>query len=294
MSTVDPPATVERIAFLGTPAIAVPALRALLDAGYEVPVVITGPDRRRGRGRAVSFTPVKQLAVEHGLTVSSEVQSVLEHDVDLGVVVAFGQIIGPELLARLPFVNLHFSELPRWRGAAPVERAMLAGDSTIGVAVMQVAEGLDEGDIWSETIVSIDDDETASELKRRLAHVGADLLIETIEAGFPERRPQTGDPIYAKKISTDDRRLDWEEPAEHLQRVVRIGGAWTTFRGRRFKVHDVVGVEESLEPGVVAGDCVGTGSRALRLLVVQPEGRSRMRGSEWANGARADGERFES
>ena len=294
MTTVDPPSTVERIAFLGTPDTAVPALRAIVDAGYEVPIVITGPDRRRGRGGAVTPTPVKEVALQHGLAVSSDLTAVLDHDVDLGVVVAFGQLIGPELLDRIPFVNLHFSLLPHWRGAAPVERAILAGDRTTGVAVMQVAEGLDEGDIWGETPVDIDGDETAAELKMRLAALGADLLVETIEAGFPERRPQEGESVYAHKITTDDRRLDWRANADDLRRVVRIGDAWTTLHGRRLKVHRVADTDRSIEPGVLDGDHVGTGTHALRLVVVQPEGRGSMPGSDWANGARADGERFDS
>lgn len=292
MTLVDPPATVERIAFLGTPAIAVPVLQALLAADFVVPIVVSGPDRRRGRGSSVSYTPVKQLATEHGLPVTSRVDDILEHDVDLGVVVAFGQIIRAELLERLPFVNVHFSELPRWRGAAPVERAILAGDRTIGVSVMQVAEGLDEGDIWAETIVPINDDETASGLKRRLAHIGADLLVDTLRAGLIQRRPQTGEPVYASKISTEDRHLDWSMPADQLDRIVRVGGAWTEFRGRRFKVHEVEVADGSLEPGLIEHDQVGTGSAVLRLLTVQPEGRSRMRGIDWYNGARPDGERF--
>lgn len=294
MTLVDPPTTIERIAFLGTPAVAVPVLQAVLDAGTVVPIVITGPDRRRGRGSAVSFTPVKQLAVEHGLAVASDVDAILDHDVDLGVVVAFGQIIRVDLLERLPFINIHFSQLPRWRGAAPVERAILAGDRTIGVSVMQVAEGLDEGDIWAETIVPIDEAETAVELRQRLAHIGADLLVKTLKAGFTERRPQAGEPVYASKISAEDRRLDWSMPSEQLARIVRIGGAWTIFRGRRFNVHEVEAADGSLDPGLIENDRVGTGSAALRLLSVQPEGRSRMRGSDWCNGARPDGEHFES
>lgn len=298
MTLPDPPTTAQRVAFLGTPEIAVPALQALLDGGFDVPIVVTGPDRRRGRGRSVSFTPVKQLATEHDLTVASEVDAILEHDVDLGVVVAFGQIIRANVLERVPLVNLHFSELPRWRGAAPVERAILAGDSTIGVAVMQIAAGLDEGDIFAETIVEIDEGESAADLKRRLSHLGAALLVDTVHAGFPDRRPQQGEPLYAAKIATEDRHLDWTMSADQLARIVRIGDAWTTFRGKRLKVHEVQRHEladgdRPLGPGVLEAERVGTGSGVLQLTLVQPEGRARMRATDWSRGARSDGERFD-
>ena len=290
----DPPSHVRRIAFIGTPEAAVPVLRALVEAGFEVPIVVTGPDRRRGRGGEVSFTPVKHFAVDHGIEVSSSVEDVLDHDVDLGVVVAFGRIIGVDILAQVPMVNLHFSRLPRWRGAAPVERAILAGDTETAVVVMQVVEALDEGDVFAEHEVDIEADESAAELRGRLARLGADLMVETIRAGFPARRPQEGETVYAAKITSEDRLLDWALPATQLARMVRVGGAWTTFRGRRFKVHDAVVAGEILPPGEIRHGRVGTGAGSLELRVVQPEGKPRMDVTAWANGARPDGERFES
>ena len=293
MTLVDPPETIERVAFLGTPEIAVPALQAVLETGYEVPLVVTGPDRRRGRGSAISFTPVKRLAVERGLTVTSDLIDLHDHDVDLAVVVAFGRLIGRDLLERIPMVNLHFSLLPRWRGAAPVERAILAGDAVTGVALMQVAEGLDVGDIWAEETVAVHPGEYASDLKDRLAVIGADLLVRTLQRGFGPRRPQTGEPIYAAKITSADRRLRWSDPAEQLERVVRVGGAWTTFRGRRLKIHEVAVIDGVDEVGRYEDGRVGTGAGLLELRSVQAEGKPRMTADEWARGARPDGEVFD-
>ena len=270
-----------------------PALAALVDAGYEVPIVVTGPDRRRGRGGAVSFTPVKHFALDHGIDVTSRVDDVLDHGVDLGVVVAFGRLIGVDTLTRVPMVNLHFSRLPRWRGAAPIERAILAGDPTTAIAVMQVVEALDEGDIFAEEVVDIGTDENAAELRDRLAHRGSRLLVETIEAGFPTRRPQAGEAVYAHKITNKDRLLDWSLTAEQLGRIVRIGGAWTTFRGKRFKVHEAAVSDGSGPPGEIRDLGVGTAAGRLMLRVVQPEGKPRMAAESWANGTRPDGERFD-
>jgi methionyl-tRNA formyltransferase len=278
-----------RVAYLGTPAIAVPPLRALVDAGHDVAVVVTQPDKRRGRGGALVPSPVKTAAGELGLPVSDRVDDVIELDPlpALGVVVAFGRLIRPHVLAEVPMINLHFSRLPRWRGAAPVERAILAGDTTTGVAVMAVEEGLDTGAIYAEVEIEIGPDETADELRERMIGVGTELVLGVVANGLRVTRVQEGEPAYASKISAEDLELNWSQPAELLHRVVRVGGAWTAFRGRRFKVwRSAVEADRGLTPGALDGTAVGTGDGTLRLVEVQPEGRPHLAAGEWARGAR--------
>ncbi|MSZ87756.1 MAG: hypothetical protein F2585_00275, partial [Actinobacteria bacterium] len=155
-----PPLHPKRLAFMGTPDVAVPVLRALVSAGFEIALVVTRPDRRRGRGGELSPSPVKAAATELGLPVTDDLEAVLDAGVDLAVVVAYGRIIPMRILEQVPMVNLHFSLLPRWRGAAPVERALLAGDAVTGVCLMEVAEGLDTGAIYSRCETNIEDSDT--------------------------------------------------------------------------------------------------------------------------------------
>jgi methionyl-tRNA formyltransferase len=283
-----------RLAFLGTPEMAVPPLRALVAAGHEVVLVVTRPDRRRGRGGATSPSPVKAAAVELGLPVTHDIDDVLSADAELGVVVAYGRIIKPHVLAALPMVNVHFSLLPRWRGAAPVERALLAGDRTTGVCIMDVEETLDTGGVYACRDVPIRPDVTAAELRAELVELGTHLLVDVLAAPLPEPQPQVGDVTYAEKISAEELHLAWSEPAVVLDRRVRVGGAWTTFRGRRLKVHRAEVAAGDGERGVLDEDgFVGTGDGSLRLLTVQPEGKATMSWADFANGARPQpGERL--
>ncbi|MDE0803648.1 MAG: methionyl-tRNA formyltransferase [Acidimicrobiales bacterium] len=269
-----------RLVYLGSPGLAVPPLRALADAGFAIDLVVTNPDRRRGRGSGTTPTPVKAAAVDLGIPVSHDVSDVVDSDADLGVVVAFGQIIRPPVLAALAMVNLHFSLLPRWRGAAPVERAILAGDTTTGVDLMDVAEGLDTGAVHARTELSIGADETADQLRERLVESGSRLLVESLQAGLGTPREQVGEPTYAKKITPDDLHIDWTAPADVIHRQVRVGGAWTTRDGDRFKVW-----RTSLDP---TGDGIvhPTGDGVIELLDVQPAGKPRLDARAWANGAR--------
>lgn len=268
-----------RLVYLGTPAAAVPPLRALVAAGFDVPLVVTRVDKRRGRGGELSPSPVKAAALELGVPVSHSVDDVLDAGADLGVVVAFGQLIKPHVLDALPMVNVHFSLLPRWRGAAPVERAILAGDSVTGVCVMEVAEGLDTGGVFAREEVAIAPDDTAASLRARLVEVGTGLLVSTLRGGLGEPQPQQGEAVYAAKITADDLRLVWTDPADINLRRVRLGGAWTTFRDKRLKV--------------LAAEA-GNGQGGLALLTVQPEGKAAMSWRDFANGHRpAAGERFE-
>ena len=272
--------------FLGTPALAVPPLRALVAAGIEVRLVVSQPDRRRGRGAAVSPSPVKGAAVELGLPLSEDVDDVLAAGAELGVVVAFGRIIRPPVLAALPMVNLHFSLLPRWRGAAPVERAILAGDERTGVDLMVVEEGLDTGGIYRRAEVAIGPDESLAALRERLVAIGTEMLVDELTSGLGVPRPQEGEVTYAAKLDADDRRLDWSLPAVDVHRRVRLGEAWTTHAGRRLKVWRTHVPPRGDGPVAPAAD------GPVELVEVQPEGKPRMTARAWANGARwqpADG-----
>ena len=284
-----------RLVYLGTPEMAVPPLRALVGAGHDVALVVTRADRRRGRGSATSASPVKAAALALGLPISHDVDDVLDTGAELGVVVAFGRLIKPHVLAALPMINVHFSLLPRWRGAAPVERALLAGDEVTGVCVMAVDETLDTGDVYARREVLIRPDVTAAELRAELVDIASGLLVELLARPLPEPVPQVGEPTYAHKIDPAELQLDWSQPAEQLDRRVRVGGAWTTFRGRRLKVHAADVLAQTAEAGVLNSDLatVGTGDGALRLITVQPEGKAAMTWRDFANGAHpAAGERL--
>lgn len=289
-----PPPDVARIVYFGTPEMAVPPLAALADAGFDVALVVSGADKRRGRRAEPSPTPVKLEAMRRGIPVTVDPNDAAEVDADLGVVVAFGRILRRPILERLPMVNLHFSLLPRWRGAAPVERAILAGDERTGVCVMAVEEGLDTGGVYARRELTIRRGSTAADLGRQLTEVGSGLLVDTIRDGLRAPEPQEGEVTYAAKLSTDELRLDWSRPAVELDRVVRVGGAWTTFRGRRFKVLAARPVGEATGgSGELHGDVVACGFGGLQLLSVQPEGKGEVAMSAWLNGARPEpGERL--
>ncbi|MBK5223389.1 MAG: methionyl-tRNA formyltransferase [Acidimicrobiia bacterium] len=279
-----------RIVYLGTPDVAAPPLRALHAAGFDIPLVVTRADKRRGRGSTLMPSPVKELATELGIPVTSNLDDVLDVRAELGVVVAFGRIIKPHVLDRLPMVNLHFSLLPEWRGAAPVERAILAGDRQTGVCLMAVEEGLDTGDVYRRELVDIEPDDTLDELRGRLVDVGSEMLVAALGDGLGAPHPQVGEPSYAEKIRPDELHLDWTRPALGVHAVVRLGGAWTTFRAKRLKVHRTERVDDGegreLVPGQLDGTLVGTGKGALRLVEVQPEGKGRQAAAAWLNGAR--------
>jgi methionyl-tRNA formyltransferase len=274
-------------------------LRALVAAGHEVVLAVTQPDKRRGRGGKLLPSPVKAAAVELGLPVTERVDDVIGAGAELGVVVAYGRLIRPHVLAVLPMINVHFSLLPRWRGAAPVERAILAGDDRTGVCIMQLEEGLDTGPVYACEEVPIGPDQTAEELRAELAARGTGLLLGLLADGLPEPQAQAGEPTYAPKIDPDEHRLDWTRPAVELHRVVRLGDAWTTFRGKRLKVlrARLPAADGSVRLGPGEVDAyrllVGAGEGALELVEVQPEGRAPQPAAAWRNGARlAEGERM--
>lgn len=275
-----------RLVYLGTPAAAVPPLRALVAEGHDVALVVTRADKRRGRGAELTPSPVKAAALELGLPVTTDVDEVLTSGADLGVVVAFGRIIKPHVLAAVPMVNLHFSLLPRWRGAAPVERAILAGDAETGVCVMAVEEGLDTGGVYAVSSVAIDPSDDAGTLRARLVDIGTRLLATTLRNGLGDPAPQVGEATYAEKITAEDLHLDWTRPAVELARLPRVGKAWTTFRGRRLIVVAAAPAPEGPAPGQLAGPVVGTARGGLELVRVQPEGKPVLDARAWLNGAR--------
>jgi methionyl-tRNA formyltransferase len=294
-----------RIVYLGSPVDAVPPLRALVADGHEVALVVTQPDRRRSRGAGTDPTPVKQAALDLGLRVVTPakardvVDDVRATGAELGVVVAFGQLLPGALLEALPdgFVNLHFSLLPRWRGAAPVERAILAGDAETGVDLMRIEAGLDTGPVFARVRVPIDPGETAGELHARLVAAGTELLrihLDSIPGSAGE--PQTGEATYADKLGVEEFRLDPGRPAAELARVVRAGnprpGAWFVVDGRRVKVwraHTADAAGDGSDFGVIGSDAsLRTADGDLVLVEVQPEGKRAMSGTAWRAGVRGD------
>jgi methionyl-tRNA formyltransferase len=280
------------LVYIGTPEIAVPPLRALRAAGHDVALVVSRPDARRSRRGHDTASPVKAAALELGLPVSDRIDDVCETGADLGVVAAYGRLIPTRVLERVPMMNVHYSLLPRWRGAAPVERAILAGDRQTGVCLMAVEEGLDTGAVYDRVAIDIGVHETADELRARLVDASVAQLLRVLGEGIPTPVPQTGEPTYAEKLEPDDLELDWTRPAVEVERVVRVGGAWTTFRGQRLKVWRAAALDDpdvELEPGVLDDEHVGTGSGVLELIEVQAEGKPRRSVAEWLHGVRPDG-----
>jgi len=298
-----PKGRTEHVIFFGTPEIAVGPLRALVAAGFTVDLVVTGVDKRRGRGSQTSPSPVKQAAIELQLPVTHEVSDaialVASSDAKfagscVGVVVAYGHIISNEALQVLPMINIHYSLLPRWRGAAPVERALLAGDEQTGVCIMQVVEQLDAGDILSSATTQISQTDTTTTLRARLGEIANPLLIEVLLNGVSTTQPQTGDIVVAAKITQADLEIDWSKPAVAIDRQVRVGGAFTFFHDKRFKIHSLkVSAEIFIsESGnmVVVNDrvLVACGQGVVELVEIQPEGKPRISAQDWKKGARLD------
>jgi methionyl-tRNA formyltransferase len=281
-----------RLAYLGTPDMAVPPLRALAGAGHDIALCVTRPNRRRGRGGAETPSPVKEAALDLGIPVTHAMADIADAGVELAVVVAYGRIIPKHLLDAVPMVNVHFSLLPRWRGAAPLERAILAGEAETGVCLMQVEEGLDTGPVYATRRIPIDRSMYLPDLRRRLVDLGSQLLVETLAdglAGLPEPVPQQGEPVTAEKISKEDLHLDWADTARQLERVTRLGRAWTTFRGKRLGILEAdaePGTSEGAPVGSLVGTGVVTGDGLLALHRVQPESRGPMPAGDWIRGIR--------
>lgn len=303
-----------RLIFAGTPEPAVPALRALIEhPGHEVVAVLTRPDARVGRGRSLKPSPVKAVAVEHGIEVI-EPTSLADDDArarlaelapDCIPVVAYGNLVPKDLLdlPRHGWVNLHFSVLPAWRGAAPVQAAIAAGDEITGASTFLIEEGLDTGPVFGTVTETIKPTDTADDLLTRLADSGATLLAATmdgLEDGRLRPEPQSDEGVsHASKITSDDARIDWSMPAHLTDRRIRAHtpapGAWTMLGDDRIKVGPVTPLDADAELGegrirvekkrVLVGAGGGT---AVVLGEVQPPGKRMMNAVDWARGARPD------
>jgi methionyl-tRNA formyltransferase len=301
-----------RLLFAGTPQAAVPSLRALLDSRHEVLAVLTRPDAPQGRGRRLVPSPVSQVATQAGLPVLTPTRpgdpEVLARlaalQPDCCPIVAYGALIPPAALAVPPagWVNLHFSLLPAWRGAAPVQHAVLAGDEVSGASTFLLEQGLDTGPVLGVVTEAVRPDDTAGALLERLATSGAALLVATLD-GLEDGRlvpvPQPMDGIsYAPKLTSADGRVDWTAPALRVDRLVRActpaPGAWTTLRGERLKLGPVRPAADAppLRPGEVAvhrdGVHVGTATHPVSLGDVQPPGKRPIPAPDWARGVRLE------
>jgi methionyl-tRNA formyltransferase len=272
----------------------VPTLRALVEAGHDVDIVITRPDRRRGRGSELSASPVKVAAQSLGLRVAHRLDDLGSVSVDRGVVVAYGALIPAAVLDRTPMLNVHFSLLPRWRGAAPVERAILAGDAETGVSVMTLEVELDTGPVHLERRVTIEE-KTLTELLDELSVVGAKALVEVLASTslLASASPQSGDVVYAAKLTKEDFHLTPSTMRELLLRTVRLGRAFTFVHGRRLLVEAAA---RSSEVDVDVGQVTRRGNDVLlgavggtvALLRVRSEGKGSMDAHAWWAGARLD------
>lgn len=298
-----------RLVFAGTPAVAVPALQALLESTHDVVAVVTRPDAQRGRGRQLSASPVADLAHEHGIPVLTPerasdpafLATLAELHPDCCPVVAYGALLPPAALAIPPhgWVNLHFSLLPRWRGAAPVQHALLAGDAETGACVFRIEEGLDTGPVIACMRTGVEAGDTTGSLLHRLARAGAPLLVAALDAiadGSAVLTPQSPDGItLAPKLGTEDARIDWTLDAtsvdQRIRAVTPVPGAWTLARQDRLKLGPVlVTAERDLAPGSLAIGKrevrAGTGSFDVVLSTVQAPGRPAMPAADWARGLR--------
>ncbi len=281
------PVADQQVVFLGTPHAAAIVLQSLIGASIPVVHVITRPDAKRGRGGKTSPSPVKEVALQHGINVSHDLAWLHEnsdHNV-LGVVVAYGRIIPESVLLKTPMINVHFSLLPRWRGAAPVERAILAGDSETGVCIMQVEPTLDTGAVYASTRVPITDQMTTEELTEVLSHEGGRLLVATLLHGLKNPVAQIGEVTYAEKISSSEGRINWNRSSEFISRQVRALRAFTECEGARLRIVEVTTGDGELAAGEVgANGLVGTGDGCLALVRVQPEGKPVMDAHAWLRG----------
>lgn len=302
-----------RLLFAGTPDTAVPSLRALIASDHEVVGVLTRPDARAGRGRRLVASPVKETAAAHGIPVFTPdhprepdfVGALRELAPDACPVVAYGAIL-PQDVLDVPdhgWINLHFSLLPAWRGAAPVQRAIMAGDEVTGASTFRIEAGLDTGPIFGLMTEAVRPTDTAGDLLARLAEAGAGLLVATMDGiadGSLTAQPQAAEGVsQAPKLSVAEARIEWSHPALAINRLIRgctpDPGAWTTFRGERLGIGPIEAVEPdqpTLPPGRLLADkksvIVGTGTGPVLLGVVQPQGRRPMAAADWARGARID------
>lgn len=295
-----------RVLFAGTPAVAVPSLDALVEAGFDVVAVLTRPDAPVGRKRVLTPSPVAARAAELGIEVihaarvdAGATARIADVNPDVAAIVAYGGLVPPAALAvpRHGWINLHFSLLPAWRGAAPVQRAVMAGYDVTGAVTFLLEEGLDTGPVFGTLTESVGPEDTAGELLERLSRSGAVLLAQTLSAigaGKASAQPQAGEVSLAPKLTLEDGHLKWSHPALAISRQARgvtpEPGAWTMLDGQRVKLEPVRLRPDvtTLAPGALAlhgkSVLVGTGSHAVELTRIQPAGKKMMAAADWARG----------
>lgn len=292
-----------RVVFMGTPDFSVGALKAILNAGHEVIAVYSQPPRPAGRGKTLRHTPVHGAAIELGLPVhtplnfrdEAAIESFVALNADIAVVVAYGLILPKRILdaPKHGCLNIHASLLPRWRGAAPIQRAIMAGDDETGICIMQMEEGLDTGPVLSRVATKITAQDTAQSLHDRLADMGASqisLVLETLPELVAEPQSERG-VTYAKKITKDEARIDWSRPAVEIDRQSRglspSPGAWTMAGPDRLKILLTSLAEGQGKPGEILDDklTVAAGAGAVRLEVLQKAGKSAMTAREFRRGS---------
>lgn len=300
-----------RICIAATPSVAIPTLEALLASEHEIVSVITRPDAPAGRGRGLKSSAVSDWATANGVDLhkpeSIDEISVLVGESDLVVTIGFGVLL-PEKTLNIPkygFINLHFSLLPRWRGAAPVQRALEAGDTTTGVTVFKLDAGMDTGPIYTCSTVDIDPMINTPKLLAALASVGVQAVLDAIsliEKGESPRGQLNDGATRANKLSTDEAQIDWLQNSLAIVNRIRAfypnPGAWSTFRGAKIKIDTAIVSQSVLKPGKISlqgrSVLVGTGNGAIELLNVKPAGKNAMSAQDWANGQHLLGdEKFE-
>lgn len=300
-----------KVIFMGTPEFSVGTLEALIEAGHEVALAVTQPDKPKGRGGKMQYTPVKEAALKHGIPVFQPkkvrepecVEELKQYNADIIVVIAFGQILPKELLEMTPFgcVNVHASLLPKYRGAAPIQWAVIDGEEVSGVTTMQMDEGLDTGDMLLKTEIRLDEKETGGSLHDKLAAAGAELCVRTLK-GLEEKtivpKPQGESPTaYARMLDKKLGNIDWSRDAESIERLVRGLNPWpsayTNWDGKVMKIWEARAEKRAAETGGVPGTvisvekdgfCVETGDGVLKVLALQIPGKKRMEADAFLRG----------
>ena len=302
-----------KIIFMGTPDFSVGTFEALIEAGHEIVLAVTQPDKPKGRGEKVQYPPVKEAALKRQIPVFQPkrvrapecIEELRKYDADIMVVIAFGQILPKEILEMTPYgcVNVHASLLPKYRGAAPIQWAVINGERVSGVTTMQMDEGLDTGDMLMKTEIVLDEKETGGSLHDKLARAGAGLCVQTLEAlkdGTVVREPQGESTTeYARMLDKGMGRIDWSKDAKSVECLIRGLNPWpsayTEWNGRTMKIWeaDVADIDEGREPGTVIrverdGFCVQTGRGSLKVRSLQIPGKKRMDAGAFLRGYQVD------